>query len=81
MAPSYRHKSIRAMALSYRLKSIRALFCFSDIYETVEHGLPPKKSMSPVGFDTGTSRIVSHHSTNCAQLGHRSTNCAQLVER
>ena len=30
---------------------------------TVEHVLPPKNAMSPVGFDPGTSRIVSHHST------------------
>ena len=48
-----------------------SLFCFSDIYETIEHDLPPKKSMSPVGFDTWTSRIVSHHSTNWAQLVER----------
>jgi hypothetical protein len=27
--------------------------------------------MSPVGFDTGTPRIVSHHSTNWAQLVER----------
>ena len=31
---------------------------------TVEHVLPAKNAMSPVEFDPGTSRIVSHHSTN-----------------
>ena len=31
---------------------------------TVEHVLPAKNAMSPVKFDPGTSRIVSHHSTN-----------------
>jgi hypothetical protein len=31
---------------------------------TVEHVLPQKNAMSPMGFDPGTSRIVIHRSTN-----------------
>ena len=31
---------------------------------TVEHILPLKNAMSPMGFDPGTSRIASHRSTN-----------------
>ena len=31
---------------------------------TVEHVIPAKNAMSSVEFDPGTSRIVSHHSTN-----------------
>ena len=30
----------------------------------VEHVLPQKNTMSPMGFDPGASRIVSHRSTN-----------------
>jgi hypothetical protein len=36
-------------------------------YVTVEHVLPPKNAMSPMGFDTRTSRFVSHCSTNWAK--------------
>jgi hypothetical protein len=31
---------------------------------TVEYILSPKNAMSLMGFDPGTSHIVSHHSTN-----------------
>ena len=31
---------------------------------TVKHVLPQKNAMSPVAFDPGASRIVSHCSTN-----------------
>ena len=33
-------------------------------FVTVEHVFPPKNAMSLMGFDPGTSRMVSHCSTN-----------------
>ena len=37
---------------------------------TIEPVLPPKNAMSPMGFDPGTARIVSHRSTNSAKWDH-----------
>ena len=34
---------------------------------TVVDVIPPKNAMFPMGFDPGTSRIESHHSTNRAK--------------
>jgi hypothetical protein len=36
----------------------------NTVFVTVEHISSPKNAMSPLGFDTGTSHTVSHHSTN-----------------
>ena len=66
------------------IRVFTSLFCFFDIYETVEHDLSPKKSMSPVGFDPRTSHIVSHCSTKRGRAVAYNARCpvieAQLVE-
>jgi hypothetical protein len=43
--------------------SLRALYKFVN-FLSVEHVLPLKNAISPIGFDPGTSRIVSHRATN-----------------
>ena len=45
----------------------------------VEHILFPKNGISPIGFDPGTSRIVSRHSTNWAKADLN--NCKNKITK
>ena len=42
------------------LELLSIICCSVETHVTVEHAIPPINAMSPMGFDPGTSRIVSH---------------------
>ena len=59
VADIYASHTLIDLLISYALYVVPSYSCV-----TVEHALPPKNAMYPMGFDPGTSRIVSHRSTN-----------------